>query len=814
MAWFMISVENWTQWRHGLVARSLFVVFMVVMLVAGVSGVFVSSTIDVRESQQAMKNLNELVETVANTSSIASFTQDEQLAAEVVDGIMSNSDVLRVTIYSTEGVLASAARDNVQEISLISGNSNQIVYPLISPFLADDIVGEIVLEPDTANITARIQKITSASLTIQIGQMALVIAITAAVMFFLVVRPIKAISDRLHNIADTSATYLKVPLGHNKSEIGQLVGDINALTGRLVSTLEHERDLQKQQLIARRKYQNLFDHVASGIFVANSTGELESFNRAFASLTWLPETLSTRVRSLTDIGWHNSSELLAMLANSLEASETQEYQGDFALSGRRGDERWLHVAILPLGDGNVQGTISDITQRKQEEISAKHQAITDTVTGFSNRGGLQNALSELSADFAPFALVMVDLNGFKQINEALGFHIGDQLLFKVATRLKQILRPNDHAARIDADEFVLVLFGEQERSSLNNRMDYLVELLSSPYEIVATDKPTKTQAISINASIGIGFFPADGSNLNDLLRSAELALNSPDERADTNYHYSDPAQKVAVEHRRRLEDDLRQAINTKELELYFQPIVDITANKMMGAEALLRWHHPEEGMIPPDVFIPLAEQVGLINQIGVLVVQEACRYAAEWRAAGNDIYVSVNVSAKQIPNGLSPSFLQQALKLYELPPSAIVIEITEGLLMANVAVAQTWIENIRALGIRIYLDDFGTGYSSLSYLKRFPMDTVKIDRSFIRDLYIDNSDRALVEAIITMARSLGLQVVAEGVEDECQLELLREMGCEFVQGYYFSRPVKGTELMPTMMRINNTSSAAESITIS
>ena len=224
-----------------------------------------------------------------------------------------------------------------------------------------------------------------------------------------------------------------------------LVNNINDLTGRLVNTLEQERDLQRQQIIARRKYQNLFDHAASGIFVANRSGQLESFNRAFANLTWLLESERTESRLLTEIHWREPEQLLAMLAKSLDdKNESREYQEDFKLAGRRGSDRWVNISILPLGDGNVQGTISDVTQRKQEEISAKHQAITDTLTGFSNRAGLQLALDELSASSPPFALVMIDLNGFKQINEAFGFHVGDQLLLKVSTRLKTILSPEDH----------------------------------------------------------------------------------------------------------------------------------------------------------------------------------------------------------------------------------------------------------------------------------------------------------------------------------------------------------------------------------
>ena len=799
----MINVGGWKRWRHGLVARSLFAVFLVVLLLAGVSSIIVSKAVDNRESQQAIKALHELVEAVANTASIASFTKDEQLATEVVQGLMSNSDVLKVTIRSTEKTLARAERGNTSKTPIEAGTPGYIIHPLTSPFQPDELVGEIHLESDWDNIKARIDKSTDEALTIQIAQMALVVLITAALMFFLVVRPIKKISDRLHRLGSGSGNMLSVPRGHKNSEIGQLVNNINDLTGRLVNTLEQERDLQRQQIIARRKYQNLFDHAASGIFVANRSGQLESFNRAFANLTWLLESERTESRLLTEIHWREPEQLLAMLAKSLDdKNESREYQEDFKLAGRRGSDRWVNISILPLGDGNVQGTVSDVTQRKQEEISAKHQAITDTLTGFSNRAGLQLALDELSASSPPFALVMIDLNGFKQINEALGFHVGDQLLLKVSTRLKTILSPEDHAVRIDGDKFVLLLKGEQERSAVNQRMDQLLLLLSQSYDTKDASNLNNPNIISINASIGIAFFPIDGSNLNDLLRSAELALSSSEDRSESGYQYFDPSQQAAVEHRRRLEDDLRHALIANELHLVFQPIVDITAGKMVGAEALLRWQHPDQGMISPDVFIPLAEEIGLINQIGILVLEEACRHVSEWRNNGMDIYISVNVSAKQIPNGLTPPLVQQTLARHKLSPSAIVIEITEGLLMANVAVAQSWIESIRALGLRIYLDDFGTGYSSLSYLKRFPMDTVKIDRSFIRDLYDDKSDRALVEAIITMANSLGLNVVAEGVEDEKQLAILNEIGCGCIQGYYFSRPVIGAELAPSMLRIN------------
>lgn len=789
--------------RHGLVARSLLSVFFVVLILASISSLVISNAVNERESQQAIKALKELVIAVANTASVAAFAEDEQLASEVVLGLMSNSDVLRATIRSSTKELASASRENGGLSSVDAPKSEDIVSGLASPFEPGEFVGAITLVPDLSNISKRIRQSARATLFVQIGEMALVVAITALIMFLLVVKPIKVISRRLHGVGANRGDLLVVPRGHRKSEIGQLVGDINTLTGRLFSTLEQERALQLQQLVASRKYQNLFDHAASGIFVANMSGELESFNRAFAALTWLPGSGRTESRSLSEVSWREPQLLLAMLRESLDKTAGgSEVEGDFVLTARRGAEHWLHVSLLALGDGSVQGTVSDITQLKQEELAARHQAVTDTLTGFSNRTGLQSHFETLSKDTPRFALAAIDLHGFKKVNEALGFHVGDKLLLKLSARLKKILTAGDSAARVDSDKFVLLLNGDHERGVVSQRVEKLLDLLRQPYDIGGTDRLDRPKELSIAASIGIAFFPADGGDLNDLLRSAELAINSAQDRSESSYYYFDPSQQAAVEHRRRLEDDLRHAIGANELQLLFQPIVDVNAKVVTGAEALLRWHHPTKGLISPEIFIPLAEQIGLIDKIGLMTIDQACRHVARWRADGMDIHVSINVSVKQIPNGLSPECVQQALERYELPPSAIVIEITEGVLMENIVVAQRWIENIHALGVRIYLDDFGTGYSSLSYLKRFSLDTVKIDKSFVRDLNADPSDRALVQAIIAMASSLGLSSVAEGVEDQQQLDLLSEMGCDYLQGYYFSRPVCAEEFAPSLLRIN------------
>jgi len=791
----MLAWER-TSWSNGIVFRSLAAVALITMLLGGISSFVIRAQVVTRDHQAAQQRLSELLDTVESTASVATFANDDQLAREVVQGLLRSSEVLRVVIYSGEIELARAERS-------VDANAIQptVLRPLFSPFKKGQVIGRIRLDANWDEISRRVAANSRNAVLVLFGQLLLVIAGTAGMVFLVVVRPIKATSDRLHRLDPANGGALEVPEGHARTEIGRLVGDINELTGRLLSTLNQERELREQQEISQRKYQNLFDHASSGIFVADKNGKLASYNPAFVKLTWLPRSATSQLHWLTDTGWDNSEKLLELLGRS--ADQQIACAGDFLLRGRRGDERWLHIAVLPLGDGSMQGTVTDVTERKRDEISARRLAVTDSLTGFANREGLLQAFAGLNAkESEALTVIMVDLEGFKQLNDAKGFHVGDQLLLGVAGRIREGGQAFDFLSRIGGDAFVLVVSGLSDQEALRPRVEALHEQLRDPYVV-------DQESIQIGVRIGIAFFPGDGVDMPQLLRGAELALNFVRESNRSAgflaYKFFEPQLQVVVEHRRRLEDELRVAVNCGELRLAFQPIVDLNTGTLAGAEALLRWQHAERGFISPDVFIPLAERVGLIGEIGRRVLDEACRQVAEWRRDGLDIYVSVNVSVCQIPDDLSPEIILSMLDRHGLPPQAVAIEITEGVLMSDVSIAQRWIEQLRAAGLRIYLDDFGTGYSSLSYLKRFPMDTVKIDKSFIVDMNSSNSDCTLVETIITMAGSLGLNVVAEGIEEASQLALLRRLGCGYGQGYFFSRPVFADDFVAIARRINSES---------
>jgi diguanylate cyclase (GGDEF)-like protein len=432
------------------------------------------------------------------------------------------------------------------------------------------------------------------------------------------------------------------------------------------------------------------------------------------------------------------------------------------------------------------GTHTDISDRKEAESTVWHQAHFDALTGLPNRRTLQNRLQAASTTSQhppePRALIFIDLDHFKEVNDTLGHDSGDQLLKEAALRIQTCLGPQDTVARMGGDEFTVLLHNVPPPLALEALLNQLLQTLASAYQL----GPEK---VYVAASLGVALYPQDATEVTSWLKHADQALYEAKNTGRNRYSFFTPRLQEEAQERLRLSADMRVALASGQFELFYQPIVDLHTGSVHKAEALLRWHHPERGMVPPDRFIPIAESNGMIVDIGDWVFKQAAHQVQQWRHTLHpDFQVSVNKSPVQFQNTqLKP--WGETLSSMGLPGRCISVEITEGLLLKASDVTSSKLLALEQAGLQISLDDFGTGYSSLFYLQRFAIDFIKIDRAFVSNLSPGCTDLALCKAIIVMAHELGIEVVAEGIETEAQRALLAAAGCDYGQGYLFSSPL-------------------------
>lgn len=436
-------------------------------------------------------------------------------------------------------------------------------------------------------------------------------------------------------------------------------------------------------------------------------------------------------------------------------------------------------------------TVMDITERKESERKLVQQANFDQLTELPNRyymlHRIDNAFARAKRKKQMVALLFMDLDNFKIINDTLGHNIGDELLKQAANRIRSVLRTSDTPARLGGDEFLVMLEDLRQAEQAEVVARKLVCGFEKPFKV-------DSQEIYTTTSIGISIYPTDGESADLLMRHADTAMYQVKMNGRSHFQYFSQSMRAANEEQVILETHLRKALNNNELDLAYQPKIDVLSGRIVGAEALLRWNSQELGVVPPDKFIHVAENIGLIQSIGNWVLTTACTEAKCWQTLSEEMaHVAVNVSSHQFRAGKLLNEVDQVLQSSGLPAQALELEITESLLVQDTSEPLEILQALSERGISLALDDFGTGYSSLSYLKRFPLQVLKIDRSFVRDLAVDQNDEALVEAIVAMAHSLNLDVVAEGVESQEQLEFLRQRKVKFVQGYLFSKPVPAEE---------------------
>lgn len=446
----------------------------------------------------------------------------------------------------------------------------------------------------------------------------------------------------------------------------------------------------------------------------------------------------------------------------------------------------------------VLKTLRYAIERKESEQHLTFLSHYDRLTGLANRelfrDRLHQAMARAERSGQLVALMFIDLDRFKAVNDTLGHLAGDELLIEVAERLKAAVRRSDTIARLGGDEFTVVVEGLSDTVDAETICAKILRSLARPFLI-------QNHEIYVTGSIGVTFFPIDDTDLNRLLRNADAAMYRAKEEGRNKYHLFTADLNTRAINRMALETALRHAIELDELHLCYQPKICVRTGAVLGAEALLRWNHPQRGPVSPVDFIPIAEESGLIVPIGEWVLRRACADIRKWHAAGfEQISVAVNLSARQFRHGELVDVVREVLEESGIAPHQLELEITESLLMDDTQASQVALRALKSLGTQIYLDDFGTGYSSLAYLKKFPLDGLKIDRSFIRDLPGDADGEAITRAILALSHALRLTVVAEGVETSEQLDFLRAADCEVVQGYLFSRPLPFRDFLSWLQR--------------
>ena len=455
------------------------------------------------------------------------------------------------------------------------------------------------------------------------------------------------------------------------------------------------------------------------------------------------------------------------------------------------DGRSIQIVNEPLADGGWVATHEGITERRRSEERITHLAHYDALTDLPNRALFHDWLKRELPHVAPdrqLAVLYIDIDEFKSVNDSLGHMIGDELLKAVAASLATCGRATDFVARLGGDEFAIVQTGVKDTDDVMQLVSRVFDAIRMPYQCLG-------HQVTTDASIGIALAPRDGFDLDQIMKNADLAMYAAKAAGRRTWRFFEPEMDAHARERRRLEIDLRQAIADRELEVYYQPCLSLRDDTITGCEALVRWRHPQRGMISPAEFIPIAEETGLINQLGEWVLTSACIEAATWPG---DIRLAVNVSPIQFRSGTLALKVMAALATSGLAASRLELEITEAVLIRDDEAALAVLHQLRAIGVRIALDDFGTGYSSLSYLQRFPFDKIKIDRCFITDIAEPGGSSGIVQAVVNIAAERRMTTTAEGVETERQRELLRALGCSEMQGYLFSAPKPAAELRPLL----------------
>lgn len=542
-----------------------------------------------------------------------------------------------------------------------------------------------------------------------------------------------------------------------------------------------------------RQFEKVFEGSEQGIMVTDASHIILSVNPAFSKMQgYTAEDVKGKTPQILSSGLHDAHFYRTMWESVVNFGQ---WRGEIWNRRKNGEvfPEWLSISEVKNTAGVVThyvSTFSDLSDLKSAQKEIQYLSSHDALTGLPNitlfRDRLENAIPIATASNCKLGLLALNLDNFKFLNDSLGYASGDKLLSLFAERLKDCLGDTDSICRHGGDEFIILLNNMQDDDSISNMVDILLNEISSPFAFAGSN-------ISTSCSIGVAVYPTDGSDFEKLFgRARKAMLQAKESGRNTARFFTEKLNNDSLYYL-NIAYGLREALAQQQFELHYQPQISLRSGQVIGAEALIRWHHPQNGMQPPAQFITIAEQTGLIVEIGEWVIGEACRQARAWQKAGlPPLSIAVNVSAVQFRRGNLDKVVMKALEKTGLEPHRLELELTESLLLEDIDHLLAQLDTLKKLGVKLAIDDFGTGYSSLAYLKKFNIDRLKIDQSFVRDINNDPNDAAIVRAIVQMAHTLNLAVIAEGVEDEAMLKHLRETGCDEVQGYLFSKPLSAT----------------------
>ncbi|MAL40987.1 MAG: GGDEF domain-containing protein [Thalassospira sp.] len=774
---------------------------------------------DLREEKSLIdRTVMQVLATLRESATQAAYGLDETLAARVVSGLFEYEPVYAAVLRDNfDNILAQKTEQQVSSnrtvlTKLMFGENQEYEIPLETGS-GRDLVGHLSVKIDTDMIADGFLNRATRILTSGILRN-LILGLILVVFFYVTLtKPLLRVSSLLRKIDPQNPTpdAIVIPENHDRDELGMILRTTRGLIERISATLDKLRTTEQQVRDRENQLTAIVQNVADGILTITPTGRIVEYNGATKQLLGLMRDETPQGRTLHEFLMPRAIPLLEHSLEELAAqsSDNQTTEKRLTLPIRRADQTEIDVSIalrmIPdAATPMMTAVLTDITVRKRYEEQLVYMANHDTLTNLPNRSMLESSLSKAldkhkeasSTRHGATAVLFIDLDRFKVINDSLGHDVGDLLLKAVAGRLQKVIGRQEIVGRLGGDEFLIIIPDLKETQDAAILSQAVLDALAPAFDI-------KGRVLFVSPSIGIALYPSDGEDFPALMRNADTAMYSAKSGGGGTYHFFTKTMNESAMARLVIENDLREALAQNQFELHYQPKVDLRTNRISGLEALIRWKQPGRGYISPMQFIPVAEETGLIGKIGEWVIAEVCRQIAEWDAQSvPPLPIAINLSPRQLIEGRITETISRILTDTGTPAARIVLEVTETVMMQEIKKSAAILEELRHLGLQIAVDDFGTGYSSLAYLKRLPINSIKIDRSFVRDVTIDTDDAAITRTIIVMGHNLGLKVIAEGVETKEQMAFLRESECDEVQGFLIATPQPPQEIVKHILRLS------------